>query len=71
MAKKLEEVCKLAPVRSIRPPVPMTPRCGCGKPADYEVYEHHEPHCRNCMLDAVDCSTFIVVRRIGGYGDAS
>lgn len=46
--------------------------CGCGAKAEYEVYEHREPHCMRCMLDAVDCETYVMVRRIdGGYNDAS
>lgn len=49
------------------------PNCGCGSPAEYEVYEgkDRQPHCKGCMLEAVDNSVFITVRRIGGYDDAS
>lgn len=68
MAKKLEEVRKVTAIHTYKSPMP---RCGCGRPAEYEVYEHHEPHCKSHMLEAVDCSTFIVVRRIGGFDDAS
>lgn len=51
---------------------PPAPRCGCGRLAEFEVYEHHEPHCRTCMLEAVDCSVSVLVRRMdGGYDDAS
>lgn len=48
-------------------------KCGCGSPADYEVYEgkDKQPHCRSCMLEAVDNTVFVTVRRIGGYDDAS
>ncbi|OPG91299.1 hypothetical protein B2I21_34950 [Chryseobacterium mucoviscidosis] len=52
---------------------PAEDKCGCGSPADYEVYEgkDRQPHCRGCMLEAVDNTVFITVRRIGGYDDAS
>lgn len=36
--------------------------CGCGRPAEYEVYEHREPHCKACMLEAIDCSVPVLVR---------
>lgn len=38
--------------------------CGCGKEAKWEVYEHREPHCTLCMLEAVDCREWIPVRRL-------
>lgn len=38
--------------------------CGCGKEAKYEVYEHNEPHCLECLLDAIDCSVYVHVRRL-------
>lgn len=38
--------------------------CGCGKKANYEVYQHREPHCQECMLDAVNCAVVVPVRRI-------
>ena len=77
MAKNPREIENpvLTPVFTFKKPKKHQPtynRCGCGKPALYEVYEHHEPHCRGCMLDAVDCNTFVQVRRLeGGYDDAS
>jgi hypothetical protein len=76
LAKTRQEIENrmLTPVFTFKPksPAPTYTRCGCGKPALYEVYEHHEPHCRGCMLEAVDCSTFVQVRRFeGGYDDAS
>ncbi|WP_339259526.1 hypothetical protein MKZ12_07090 [Paenibacillus sp. FSL R5-0713] len=52
---------------------PAVSNCGCGSPAEYEVYEgkDRQPHCRGCMLEAVDNRMFITVRKIGGYDDAS
>lgn len=41
----------------------MIPKCGCGQQAEYLVYEHEEPHCKGCMLDAIDCETFVMVRK--------
>lgn len=38
--------------------------CGCGKEAKWEVYEHREPHCTLCMLEAIDCRLWIPVRRL-------
>lgn len=37
-------------------------RCGCGREAKYLVYEHEEPHCKECMLDAVECKNQVLVR---------
>ncbi|WP_054954988.1 hypothetical protein [Paenibacillus dakarensis] len=78
MAKKREEVENriLTPIYPFRQKEvkhePTYTRCGCGKPAIYEVYEDHQPHCRSCMLEAVDCNIFTPVRRLeGGYDDAS
>lgn len=34
----------------------MRPTCGCGRPAEYLVYKHREPHCLDCLLEAIDCS---------------
>lgn len=59
------------PFKRPAPPVPVGLTCGCGKPADYELYDSRDPHCRSCMLDAVDNETFVMVRRIGGFDDAS
>lgn len=39
--------------------------CGCGRPAQFEVYEDRQPHCSICMLDAVDCEHQVLVRKIG------
>ena len=39
-------------------------RCGCGREAKYLVYEHQEPHCKECMLDAVECKNQVLVRVI-------
>lgn len=39
----------------------MRPECGCGRPAEYLVYEHREPHCGECFLDALYCSGFDVI----------
>lgn len=49
----------------------LTCGCGKGKKAVYEVYESKEPHCLECMLDAVECREWIPVRRIDGleYAD--
>lgn len=40
--------------------------CGCNrnKPATYEVYEDKQPHCLECMLDAIECNNQVLVRRI-------
>lgn len=47
-------------------------KCGCGKPATYEVYEDGQPHCDSCFYEAMDDKTFIQVRRLyGGFDDAS
>lgn len=48
----------------------MEKTCGCGKKATYEVYESKEPHCTECMLDAVECREQIPVRRIDEFGNA-
>lgn len=41
--------------------------CGCGNKAVYEVYEDKQPHCLDCMLDAVECRNWIPVRRIDEF----
>jgi len=63
MAKRLDDKTKLTHIYSF------PARCGCGRPAEYEVHSDSQPHCRSCMLEAVDCSVFTPVRRIGGYYD--
>lgn len=70
MAKRLENDKRRFPqIYTFQPPAP---KCGCGRLAEFEVYDHHEPHCRTCMLDAVDCSVPVLVKRIdGGYDHAS
>lgn len=35
---------------------------GCPKPAKYIVY--NQPHCTECMLDAVECRGYVEVRLI-------
>ncbi|MMZ47198.1 hypothetical protein D1872_88340 [compost metagenome] len=42
----------------------MVIRCGCGAEAKYLVYKHEEPHCKECMLDAVECKNQVLVRVI-------
>ncbi|WP_029516258.1 hypothetical protein [Paenibacillus polymyxa] len=45
-------------------------KCGCGADPDYEVYG--QPHCKSCMLEAIDNKTFVMVKRWnGGFDDAS
>lgn len=68
MAKTLNEIQKTHRSRVIAF-IPPAPKCGCGQKAEYEVYDHLEPHCTSCMLDAVDNSIPVLVRRIGGGFD--
>ncbi len=42
----------------------MVIRCGCGAEAKYLVYEHEEAHCKECMLEAVECKNQVLVRMI-------
>lgn len=42
----------------------MTKRCGCGRKAEYEVYQDRQPHCKECMEDAIDCTVPVLVRKI-------
>ncbi|MCC3381946.1 hypothetical protein ACFQ5D_18115 [Paenibacillus farraposensis] len=42
----------------------MVIKCGCSAEAKYLVYEHEEPHCMECMLDAVECKNQVLVRVI-------
>lgn len=42
----------------------MTQRCGCGKPAEYQVYEDKQPHCESCMKEAVDCPVSVLVEEL-------
>ncbi|MFD1990057.1 hypothetical protein ACFSGI_08805 [Paenibacillus nicotianae] len=39
-------------------------KCGCGRNAHYAVYKHEEPHCLDCMLEAVDNACLIPVRTL-------
>lgn len=41
--------------------------CGCGKISEYEVYEHRDPHCFDCMMEAVDNKYPVLVRKVGKY----
>lgn len=41
----------------------MQPRCGCGALAEYLVYKDDQPHCKACMLDAVDCPEKVPVNK--------
>lgn len=51
-------------------PAPIGLTCGlCGGEADYEVFG--QAHCRKHMLEAIDSETYVEVRKIGGYDDAS
>lgn len=71
MAKKQSDI-KLLPLKKYTYKYPGTPKCGCGRDAEYEVYDDHQPHCLSHMLEAVDCSISVPVRRIeGGFDDAS
>ncbi|MEK5415099.1 hypothetical protein [Paenibacillus sp. FSL L8-0708] len=38
--------------------------CGCGRLAEYEVYDHREPHCHQCMMDAISGKYQVPVRRL-------
>lgn len=76
MAKTREELENriLAPVITFKPkhPAPTLTRCGCGRPAMYEVYEDKQPHCDLCHDDAISTDQQVLVRRlVGGYDDAS
>jgi hypothetical protein len=71
VAKKQSDI-KLLPLKNYTYKYPGTPKCGCGRPAEYEVYDDHQPHCQSCMLEAVDCQIPVMVRRLeGGFDDAS
>lgn len=59
------------PFKRPTPPTPIGMTCGCGKPAEFEVYETAQPHCRSCAYEAIESKSFVVVRQIGGYDDAS
>lgn len=38
--------------------------CGCGNPAEFVVYDHEEPHCKDCMVEAVTVPMAVKVRQI-------
>lgn len=40
---------------------------GCEREAQYEVYETNQPHCLPCLLEAIDCSVFVHVRRLDEF----
>jgi hypothetical protein len=44
-------------------------KCGCGREAEYEVYEHKEPHCESCFKEALECSVQILARKIDYFED--
>lgn len=35
---------------------------GCDKPAEYLVHETEQPHCKSCMLEAVESRCWTIVR---------
>lgn len=46
--------------------------CRCGqREAEYEVYENNQPHCLPCLLEAIDCSVYVHVRRLDELANAS
>jgi hypothetical protein len=76
MAKTGQEIENrmLTPVFTFKPkqPAPTFTRCGCGRPAAYEVYEDLQPHCEMCHAEAISTDKPVLVRRLqGGYDDAS
>ncbi|EJW19044.1 hypothetical protein M5X00_04475 [Paenibacillus alvei] len=46
----------------------MRPKCGCGRTAEYLVYEDEQPHCEACMKEAIECSVYIMVRKPMDWG---
>ncbi|MNS22445.1 hypothetical protein D3C86_1309280 [compost metagenome] len=44
-------------------------KCGCEEIAEYEVYEDKQPHCLDCMIDAVYCREMVLVRRIDEFAN--
>ncbi len=38
--------------------------CGCGKPAQYLVYEQQKEHCHSCMMEAINCDVPVLVRML-------
>ncbi|MNM25413.1 hypothetical protein D3C81_358580 [compost metagenome] len=37
---------------------------GCEREALYEVFETNQPHCLEHLLEAIDCSVYVHVRRL-------
>lgn len=79
MAKKIEDLPKLTLVIPMkRPDKPkvsayrtFTPTCGCGREAEWEVYDTLQPHCTACKDEAMTSRIKPFVREIGGFDDAS
>lgn len=44
---------------------------GCEREALYEVYEFNQPHCLEHMLEAIDCSVYVHVRRLDPFEHAN
>lgn len=42
--------------------ISMRVNCGCGRLAEWAVYEHKEPHCFHCMEEASVCEGVIIQR---------
>lgn len=47
----------------------MRPECGCGRPAEFLIYEDEQPHCEECFRDAVECAVYIMVRKPIDWGN--
>jgi hypothetical protein len=77
LAKRREDLPKFTLVIPFRKPDKpkqvriFTPTCGCGREAEYEVYDILQPHCKSCMEEAMSSSIKPFVREIGGFDDAS
>jgi hypothetical protein len=48
-----------------------TPACGCGRDAEWEVYDTLQPHCTACKDEALTSIPKPFVRELGGFDDAS
>ncbi|MNT89231.1 hypothetical protein D3C72_2299310 [compost metagenome] len=44
-------------------------KCECGREAIYEVYEFNQPHCLECLKEAINCSVYVHVRRIDEFAN--
>jgi hypothetical protein len=81
VAKKIEDLRnpKLTLVIPIKPPDKpnpnqyrfYTPTCGCGREAEWEVYDTLQPHCTACKDEALTSIPKPFVRELGGFDDAS